>query len=192
MDPTSKGYFIHATQGEGYDCCPSRVERGHWPFPWREKQIYLFTLAEDHPLTFIQDNGTQIRPGYPGESYETDLGSIPPAMQGVVRKEGVEYFFHDYGYKHGFLWIKESDATMFSAVPLRRSDVDRLLRTMSQCSPMDPRGVGKSTMIWAAVRAFGWACGYQRATGTLPDPYPAKPEWEKPDSDDTGSYGGGG
>lgn len=182
MNPRVPGYFLHEAEGEGWTCNLSHVDR-HPLFRWREKQIFTLRIDDLTPLTFIQDDGTQIRCLKPGESMETDFGSIPSILQSIVRKEGVEYLYHDAAYKHGALWIKEFGGNLFHFVKVSRAETDRLLRTMSQCTAMSPRGVCKSTAIWSAVRLFGWACGFNDDP-IRHDPYPAKREWEKQDVDD--------
>ena len=183
MNPRLKGRFLNEAQNEGWDCWYSDVEQGCWPFWWREKQLYIFQVSERTPVMFLQEDGTKIMPGRPGEQYQTDFGSVPPVVQGVIRKEGVEYPFHDFMYKHGFIWVKRPDGGMFEAIRVSRSCADRLLCTMSQCTKPSPRGLGKATAIWVSVRALGWT-RFREFSGTLPAPFSETPEYDPPDVDD--------
>ena len=186
MDPRIGGYFLHERQNEGWDCEWDHVAFSRLGF---EKQIYRVTIDADTPLTFVQDDLTMIRAGRPGCGYEMDWGSIPYLVQRFIRKEGVEYLAHDFVCHFGWLDVKEPNDVFFRPVRVSRAVGDRLLRTQSQCTRPHPRGWGKSTAIWCGVRV-GAAFSFHPNPVALPDPYLAKPEWERPDVDPAGGYGG--
>jgi hypothetical protein len=152
------GYFIHEAEGSGWEARLAMVRRGRI-FRWREKQTFRFTLSKRWPCTFVQDDGTHIRPCLPGESFFFDFGSIPNFAQSWIRKEGVEYAFHDRAYDVGYLWFKLPGETVWRPLRVTRFESDALLYTMARCSA-DPRGRFKSGAIWTAVRSGGWACGF--------------------------------
>jgi hypothetical protein len=168
------GYFLHEPEGVGWEARLLPPMHGA-VMRWREDQLFAFTLNADTPCTFVQDDGTQIRPCLPGESFVFNFGSIPAAVQKIIRKEGIEYAFHDRAYDVGWFWVKAFGETVWRATPVSRADADALLYTMSRCTA-NPRGRFKAGAIWAAVRAFGWACGYTSAPAKLPDPVPVKCE----------------
>ncbi len=178
MNPRARGYFLNEREGEGWEARLLPPENGK-VLRWHESQDFTFTLHPDTPCTFVQDNGDQIRPCLPGQSFRFNFGSIPLSGQRLVRKEGIEYAFHDRVYDIGWLWVKAFGETVWRPTPVTRSEADALLHTMSRCTER-PRGRFKAGAIWAAVRMFGWACGYTEA-GKLPEPIgPPEP----PDVDD--------
>ena len=186
MDPRCRGHFQNEPEGVGYNAVATAPVRGIRIFgltlcEWIEKQMFRFELSEDTPLTFIQDNGDQIRPCLPGASFPSDLGSIPLLVQRYIRKESVEFFFHDRAYSVGYLWVRAKGTTIWRAVAVSRWDADLLLYTMSQCTK-DPRGRAKASLIWVGVFSGGWACGYRKSRKPLPDSYSSVPE--RPDVDD--------
>jgi hypothetical protein len=167
VNPWTAGYFEHEDEGDGWEARLSKVVRGKL-MPWREKQTFTFTLDRVRPVTFVQNDGTQIRPCLPGDSFEMDFGSIPEFAQGLVRKEDVSYAYHDRLYEVGYVWAKRFQETRWVPWPLERDECDALLYTMLRCAKY-PRGRFKGGMVWSAVRSFGWACGFEPATH-LPDP----------------------
>ena len=179
MNPHVKGYFLNEREGDGYNWLEDHVKRGFklfgrtW-FKCIEKQIYRFVLDKRTPVTFVQDNGDQIMPCLPGEWFISDLGSIPSLVQRYIRKEGVEYAFHDRVYEVGYLWVKLYGEHVWRAVAVSRQDGDSLLRTMGQCT-REPHGKGKTTAIWLGVSVGGIFCGYTPAKLPLPDPVACRP-----------------
>jgi hypothetical protein len=97
------------------------------------------------------------------------LGSIPLFVQRYIRKEGVEYAFHDRVYEVGYLWMRTMASIEWKAVKVSRQDGDLLLRTMAQCTS-DPHGKFKAGLIWLGVRVGGRFCGYTPAKEPLPNP----------------------
>ena len=169
MNPWEPGYFLEEAEGDGWEArMLPKASRGKW-LRWREKQTFLFTLEKLTPVTFVQDNGDQIRPCLPGESFIFDFGSIPSIGQSLLRKEGVMYGYHDRAYDKGYLWIKAKDTHEWRATAIMRLEADALLYTMLRCST-DPRGRFKASLVYAAVAACGWACGYTYARCPLPEP----------------------
>jgi hypothetical protein len=185
VNPDCKGFFLNEDEGDGWEARLYDVEYGpKWLPRWlwfREKQIFLFTLNTDTPLTFVQDNGDQLRPCRPGESFPFDFGSIPNWGQSIIHKEGPEYAYHDREYQVGYIWIKRFGSTWWEPIAVTRNQSDRLLRTQSQCTK-HPRGKGKSGLIYGNVAAFGRFCGFTAAVPPFPPAYPVRPD--PPDVDD--------
>lgn len=176
MDPLCPGVFQYEEEGIGYKWLEAGVEHGikilRWRlFPWREKQLFKFELGVEYPVTFAQENGDKIRPCLPGESFPSDRGSIPILVQRYIRKEGVEYAYHDRVYQVGYLWVKYAGSDVWVPVKISRSAGDKLLRTMSQCTK-EPHGKGKAYAIWIGVTIGGAWCGYEEAK-VLPEAVPA-------------------
>lgn len=186
MNPSCMGSFINEAEGVGYDWLENGVRYGYhfwgrdW-FKWREKQLFLFQLNEENPLTFIQENGDRLRPCLPGQSFPSDLGSIPLFMQRYIRINGPEYAYHDRIFEVGYIWVKYKVSDEWIALPVSLSDANTLLHTMSMCTKY-PRGKGKAGIIWAGVTVGGPFCGYTKAKLPLPEPH--KDKSGKPDVDD--------
>jgi hypothetical protein len=117
--------------------------------------VYRVTVLLDFPLTYRDRYGGYWRTR---KSFDSDLGSIPPAAQIVIPKDSAirAFLFHDDAYdQHALLF--SLDGWTYRPRPISRAEADDLLReTMAEDGLDGWRGAA----AFRAVRAFGggaWA-----------------------------------
>jgi hypothetical protein len=182
MNPTVPGTFENERENVGY-----LLEFDHQDYGcfWREKVVYRFILIERSPITFIQRDGTRIRPC---REFLSDQGSQPPIVQGWLPKDRhPAVYFHDDQYRSGGAWIAAPGNVAFEFVPLTRSQADALLRTMLRCGT-HPVGAAKAWAYWVGVRVGGWAAFHPWRPGRAGTDQLFEPA-EKPDVDDAEPIG---
>lgn len=93
-----------------------------------KKAIFEFTLDAQKPIIF-EDGSFNL--WQPDKHFFTDWGSIPVFLQWLIPKDAyLGYLFHDSGYGHHGLWLKEHKKEKFVFQELGREDVDLLLYNM--------------------------------------------------------------
>jgi len=157
------GYFENP---QGYELVKLRDEsrRLLWLLPLPSKTIYEFRLKGKAPLTFVMPDGTKVQPDR--HAAETDMGSIPPALQIFFHKDRFlkGYIFHDSGYKDHGLYFLYPGETEYEFVQMSRREVDGMLLRIICAS--DGNAI-EQNMIYAGVRAGG---GKGWSEGHLPSP----------------------
>jgi len=130
MGDKPSGQFLNTAEGQGWDLHWIRNER--WGGFW-SKAIYEFSLIHPDPLTWEDDAGYW-RPDQ--HEAETDLGSIPPPLRGILPHDQfiIPFCFHDSAWRKGGLWFcNELDGEWrFIQLSRRRSNMmlKRWVRSM--------------------------------------------------------------
>jgi len=116
--------FINAAEGKGWDLHWLRVER--WGWFW-SKAIYEFSLVYPDALTWHDGLGGYWRPDQ--LESETDLGSIPPPLRGIISHDRfiIPFCFHDSAWKHGGLWWATSIEGPYQFVAMSTSTANDML-----------------------------------------------------------------
>ena len=191
IDPHLAGVWKNHAIGTGYELTNPRPVDGLF---WRKKIAYDFCPIWDHPLQFVQADGTVYAAGRLDKS---DQGSVPVFAQGWVPKDlSPAFYLHDFPFAYGGLFIRYRDETAFIFRQIRRDQADRLLAGMLRADPVAPIGRWRAAAVWAALRV---RAGSERlGASTLWHPWrPGDdiPQWpvdERPEPFDIGGYGGGG
>lgn len=131
-------------------------DRGYTVTPIMGSNKFVFLLNVESPLTYRDASGAQWQPD---RRFVTDFGSVPGWVSRIpgYQKNRLAYLFHDSAYNvvdgkgHG-LYRRLPAEESFTFCPLRRSEVDAMMREM-----LVVEGVRRSAawVIWGAVRAFG-------------------------------------
>jgi len=112
--------FLNTVEGKGWDLHWLRNER--WGWVW-SKAIYEFSLIYPDALTW-QDESGYWRPDQ--HEAETDLGSIPPPLRGMLPHDQfiIPFSFHDSAWRKGGLWFCETldGEWRFSELSLREAN----------------------------------------------------------------------
>jgi len=132
---------------------------------WRYVPKYIYEESLTSPLTFHHPDGYMIRPA---ERFQTDMGSVPRKLQGLVPWLFSKdlwlraYVCHDNAYGSGGLRFAQHDPEEFVFCKMTRATSDELLCLMIKAS-----GGGRfsSAPIWAGVRLGGWT-SWNSATDT--------------------------
>ena len=152
-------------QPKGYDIYKVRDV----PYMWiLSKAIYQFNLIRPHKLTFIDPSGAWLQPG---DSFETDQGSVPKAMQIFIPKDRyLGYYLHDFICRFGYVWILFDQGKKWEKRHLTRTQADRLLRVMCEYDPNAGSFVSRWS-VYIGVRVGSLFMGH------LPKIPPEKPRF---------------
>lgn len=122
--------------------------------------IVRYVLNLDFPLCFVRADGIRYRPEL---VLSSDGGSIPYTVQNIAsmipglnlkRDQFPKSFgIHDSGYKNKGLWVLHPDC-IWVFISLYRCTVDLILL---ECLQAEGANMAERTMIYAGVRAGGWA-----------------------------------
>lgn len=118
-----------------------------WPL---RKQMYLFQLKFDHPLTYVRSDGTRVQPD---RRFVTDWGSTPRIAQILApATEYRVYVLHDCIFRVGGLW-EAKPRKPYRFVPYDLDGANGLLR-----SGILAQGAteARADLIYGAVAAFSW------------------------------------
>lgn len=146
---TDRGTLVNFRHG--YDLHWLRSER--WGLFW-SKAIHEFTLDPVSPLTWQDRQGGYWQPDR--HEMETDLGSIPPPLRSWFPQDQFEpaYCLHDSAYNHGGMYFSTRLDGPYEFREVSRRWSDDMLADVIYClGGWAPR----RGLIWAAVRAGGWA-----------------------------------
>lgn len=141
-------------QPVGYTCLFDHQE-GHDTLLTRTKDIFLFVLHPEHPLTYCHQDGRRYRTC---RAMMTDKGTIPWWLQWRYPiDETIAYFLHDSGYLERGLWVAEPTSDIFVFQSLDRVDIDDLLHDgyLGEFGNTETRHK-RADQILAGVRSFGW------------------------------------
>jgi hypothetical protein len=176
FDPAMKGCWMNPDSDWGYDLGNRRPSK-RW---FRGvKMIYDFTPVYEHPLMWLQKDGTRIAAG---EFKGSDEGSVPILAQYWAPKDGLlAYWPHDYGYQMGGLFFRYPGEKQFVFRRVTRDQLDALLRAQAQHDPAGRMGPMRAGAVWTAVRSLGWTVFHEWRQGP---PVPVWPCDEQPDVDD--------
>jgi hypothetical protein len=123
-----------------------------WGCFWKVDKWEYFAHP-DKPLTFITPTGVEIQPD---KHFHTDFGSIPPPLMAFPSLSRTRFFhsylFHDSGYRHKGLWVRDSSLVPFAFKKMTRLELDEWLWIWigSQGGNLVQR-----SMIYSAVRVGG-------------------------------------
>lgn len=183
FDPDLAGRWINAEEDFGYRLTNKRVVRG-----WlrRAKMVWDFEPVPEHPLAFIQADGTMIA----ACSFDaTDQMSSPVFSQGWLPKDGqVGPYLHDCAFRVGGLMFRYRGEADWKFRQITRREADALLKAMVQVDPIFKVGWFLSWVVWAGVRArvllekCGARCLWHE--WQVGDDVPTLGDIEKPDVDD--------
>lgn len=190
FNPDLPGQWINAEEGYGYELTNKRAIRG---WLWRYKMAWDFEPNTDHPLTWIQADGTQIA----ACAFDaTDQMSSPVFSQGWLPKDGqVGPYLHDCAFHLGGLMFRYRCERGWKFRQITRREADALLKAMVQTDPICKVGKFRAWTVWAGVRMrvalekCGARCLWH--TWQVGDDVPVWGEDDKPDVDDGIGYGGG-
>lgn len=177
INPNLHGVFINGRQGFGYLLDFWRLTTELFGI---QRPVYKLHLDKDHPLGFRQHDGTVLMPA---DGAPCDGGTVRPiAAQLWIAKDRFQLGFivHDSIYSTGGLWVLRP-GHLWQWVAVNRSEADALLRTMCRCDPV-PCGWWKATIVWAGVRAGGWAGwrGNETWGGSNPNTWTERPDVDDP------------
>ena len=194
FDPDLAGRWINAEQDYGYKLSNKRPLCG---WLWRAKMVWDFEPIYDHPLAFVQADGTMIAPC----AFDaTDQMSSPVLSQGWLPKDGqVGPYMHDCAFHLGGVFFRYPKEKVWTFRQLTRRQADALLKASILADPIWKVGKFRAWAVWAGVRMrvllekFGAACLWH--TWRVGDDIPQWPGQERPGVDhygpDSGGYGGG-
>lgn len=135
-------------QKRGFSCDEVYRQKRIWPFP--PKTIYRFRLILVRPLTYRNDEGFW----QPNRTFFTDKGSVPLFVQPFIPSDRfIGFYFHDSGYKHGYLHFSENGLD-FKPRKMTRKQLDNLLFEQAWNDPVPGRASAGFT--WCGVRTGGW------------------------------------
>lgn len=168
------GFIIDGIQQpRGFECIDKGqvpyLKIGKWVIAW--KSIYEFKLNEEHPLTWIDTDGTHYRPD---RHFITDRMSNPKFSQCIWQESRfLGPLFHDSEYCHGGLWyavpVVDADGMIkfmpeYKFLKTTRFMADCRLARMIRHDPY-PGNYLSMAAIWAGVRLggyFAWNKGDER------------------------------
>lgn len=190
FDPDLGGQWINADEDYGYRLTNKRVIHS---WLWRAKMVYDYEPVYDHPMAFIQHDGTMITAC---AFDDTDQMSSPIFSQGWLPKDGqVGPYFHDCAFRVGGLMFRYPSEQFWKFRQITRAQADALLKQMIRTDPIFRVGPTRAYVVWLGVRArillekLGASCLWHE--WKVGDDIPTWPYPEKPDCDPAGGYGGG-
>ena len=122
-----------------------------WPSIYR-KAIREFRINEEHPLTYMAQDGCLLQPDR--HMAETDLGTIPPPLRGLFPHDEFErsHILHDSGYRYGGLYLAYGLEQPFIFCKMSRAFIDEVL---IESIIADGGTRARARTIWLAVRIGG-------------------------------------
>lgn len=112
---------------------------------YEPKPIYRFDNDLFDPLTWINDNGTWARPA---QSFETDMGSVPAILQGIVSPLASSRGFpmHDSAFENHGLWISADKGATWVFILLTEQDVNDALHEW--CRADEVNQIESEEILW--------------------------------------------
>lgn len=155
MKELKPGFYNSGQNGQskGYDSYVCRYQKRLWGL-LQPKAIIKVELAEkpEERLFYVAEDGTWYQPN---RSYESDWGSIPPALQPIIPKDRyLGFLFHDSGYMEEGLWVSNDKGATWTFKRMSQKEVDALLKEMVKHDPA-PGPAWHKRIIYRMVRLFG-------------------------------------
>ena len=127
------------------------------PNDGEQKTWFTFEHCPENPLTYIRNEGcideTWIRPA---NLFETDLGSVPPYLQGIVTALACPraYILHDSAFDNHGWWESKDFGNSWEFVHRTEHDANDMLFEMARAEGVD---LAKAEAIYIGVDIGGSA-----------------------------------